>query len=702
MFQQAKPIWIKGKSTEQNVFAAFRLKTKLPAASQLHITAATFYRVYINGVFMASGPARAPHGYARKDVLTISTDYAPNTECEILIEAVGYHCRSYASTLQPSFVMAEVIHDGRVLAYTGRDFEAFLPPCKVQKVERYSAQRHFCEVWDYRNFTEITAPAYRAEIEIHPDTLMILDRVAPYPLYEDVMLTQAQTKGYLTFDETLPYKEERHFGASINTAFWGCFDKQEIMQQPYSWIQRQRQTFVSSKEQLPLLLHKNEYIILDFQRIEAGFLKFQLEAEEQSDIVISFAEYYEGESFTMQNLNCHNVLEYFFSAGDQRNLLSFEPYTCRFVILAVKEGSIRLNTFGIKTFMYDISKITYPDYQDKTLNSIYRAAARTFAHNAVDIYTDCPSRERAGWLCDSYFTGRTEYYLTGKTGVEDAFLQNYRLYKDRGDYPKGVIPMCYPADANASKKFIPQWTMWYILEVTEYITKRGHGDQKENFRDSIYGLLSFYRRYENEDGLLEKLPSWNFVEWSEANNWTQDVNYPTNFLYAQVLTCIAELYNDEECRRRSDEVRKVAIDQSFNGQYFQDHSIRDEAGKLHLQEHSSEACQYYAVLFGGVDLENERYAPLKHLILNVFAPNRDGAMPQIMEVNAFIGAYLRMDTLLKMGEYKLLLQNISDFFGKMDEYTGTLWEFRQLKGSFDHGFASYALVGLKLAWEKLQ
>lgn len=74
-------------------------------------------------------------------------------------------------------------------------------------------------------------------------------------------------------------------------------------------------------------------------------------------------------------------------------------------------------------------------------------------------------------------------------------------------------------------------------------------------------------------------------------------------------------------------------------------------------------------------------------------------MPEIMEVNAFIGAYLRMDTLLKMEEYELVLKDVEGFFGKMEEYTGTLWEYRQLKGSYDHGFASYAFVVIHRALE---
>jgi hypothetical protein len=167
-------------------------------------------------------------------------------------------------------------------------------------------------------------------------------------------------------------------------------------------------------------------------------------------------------------------------------------------------------------------------------------------------------------------------------------------------------------------------------------------------------------------------------------------------LYAQALESIYRLYGDEQCLQRSKDVRKVAVKQSFNGRYFMDHSVRNEEGKLSLQEHASEACQYYAVLFGGIDIHAEEYAELKRLILSVFSPDRT-EMPEIFAVNAFIGAYLRMEVLLKMEEYDLVLRDVEGFFGCMEERTGTLWENRQFKGSFDHGFASYALVVIQEA-----
>ena len=694
MFQHAKPVWPKGRCREKNVFAAFLLQAS-PASPEekltLHVTGATFYRVYANGEFLGFGPARTALGYAREDVFTLVR--SDGGAVDVVIEVCGYYCRSLSTVLQPSFLMAELRCADRAIAWTDENTAVFCPKCKLQQVERYSKQRHFTEIWDYRDFVSMTDPRYRAEAEVLQQDIQILDRTAPYPAYDAVELNRSAIKGSIAFDPQLPCIRQRYSGGCMPKHFH-YFEYDTIPYHPYAWLQQQRQTIRHRDAALPDTLGENEYLIFDFGRIEAGFFRLELEALEDSDVVVGFSEYYEGEDFQFQNMNCHNVLEFFLSGADRREVESFEPYTCRFTIVAVKKGTVKLHRFGMRSFTFPMEEITAPEFSDSVLRSICRAGIRTFAHNAVDLYTDCPSRERAGWLCDSYFTAKTEFALTGKTQVEDAFLENFRLFPNQGEYMEGVLPMCYPSDEETETpggKFIPQWTMWYILEVAEYILQRGHLDKKELFKKSIYDLLHFYQQFENEDGLLERLPSWNFVEWSTANEWTWDVNYPTNFLYAQVLQCIAALYDDADCARRSAKVRKAAVEQSYNGQYFQDHALRDASGNLVLQEHASEACQYYAILFSGIDWNAPRFAPLKELIVTVFTPDRT-VLPEIIPVNAFIGAYLRIEALLKMGQYDLLLENIRDFFGKMEQRTGTLWEYRQFKGSYDHGFASYAVA----------
>ncbi len=696
-FKRALPIYAKGESRTLNSFAVFRAYADSLSGCVLKLTASTFYRLYVNSRFVASGPARTAQGYARIDEIALG-EYGINGANEIKIEVAGYACASISTVKQDSFLCAELCRGDEILAASGFDFEVFCPEFKIRPVKRYSFQRHFGEVWDFtRGFA--LRECERAEIEVLDLNLRYLTRTAPYPHYEDIACRGIKIFGALAFDESLPYRTDPY---SIRPMpdYWGEFDESEISHFPFVWFQRMRQTPKEKNVEFPVTLKEGEYAFLDFGRIECGFIRACFDAAQGSDVVIAFSEDSEGDIFSFTDMNVQNTVEYILPEA-KAELMSFEPYTFRYVCVAVKSGEVTLDSLGVKSYEYDMGDIQVPDCGDDAVTSVYRGALRTFAHNAVDIYTDCPSRERSGWLCDSYFTAQTEYALFGKVPVEDAFLENYRLYTPDGTLPEGMLPMCYPAEthqnADGTNRFIPQWAMWYVVEVADYLTVRNPSVDKELFRESIDGLMNFFKKYENSDGLLEKLPSWNFVEWSRANSWTHDVNYPTNFLYSKVLESYYRLYGDENALRRSVEVQKEAVRQSFNGEYFLDHAVRNECGELERLNDCSEACQYYAILFGGFDIHDAKYSELYRLVTKVFAAVRREQKPEIMEINAFIGSYLRLEALLKIGENELVLRDVKEFFGEMEKDTGTLWEYRARVGSRDHGFASYALVAIKKA-----
>lgn len=696
MFLQAKPIWAEGMANDMNRTLLFEATTGALQNAQLYITAATFYRVFVNGKFLAFGPARTARGYARVDVLPLK-DALNRTENRICIEVTSYNCRSLSTCLQQGFLCAEVRNGDEVLLCTGRDFSAHVCEQRLQHVERFSIQRHFGEVWD---LTLPSTPAIPATIL--SSSLVFLPRVAPYPHYEDVLPITVH-KGSYTFDESLPYRENRYSWKEI-PSYWGRFEPDEIPHKPFRWLQRQAQALTAQNISFPLTLNAGEYALIDFSRIECGFLQATLTTHMQCDVVIGFSEYCDGEAFAFTRMNCQNVLEYFLPQNSSHALLSFEPYTARFAILMVKCGSLTLSSFGIKTFERDMTKAARPTFSNPVHEGIYEAALRTFAHNAVDLYSDCPSRERAGWLCDSYFTGTAEHHFFGEVPVEDAFLENYRLFHDPV-LNNGMLPMCYPSDVKKEEDgtghHIPQWCMWYVLEVAEYLSVRNKRADPTLFRPTVEGILRYLARYENEDGLLEDLPSWNFVEWSDANSWTKNVNYPTNFLYAAVLLAASRLYGDTALAEKARLIQARTAALSFDGELFTDNAVRQEDGQLRNTGNTSEAGQYYALLFGDVDPDVPVYAKLKKHVLEG-CRNVDTATRKFVPVNAFIGLYLRLKTLLKLEQYGLLLDEVGDFFGHMAEKTGTLWEYREMKGSFDHGFASYAAYAMCVALKNLK
>ena len=148
-----------------------------------------------------------------------------------------------------------------------------------------------------------------------------------------------------------------------------------------------------------------------------------------------------------------------------------------------------------------------------------------------------------------------------------------------------------------------------------------------------------------------------------------------------------------ELIKKAEAIRKKVIELSFDGEKFLDHSVRNSEGVLENQPHVSAAAQYYAALFGGIDLYNDKYSKLLRHIKEDFA-NLDKRDIDFVPVNAFVGFYLRMELLMRLGEKTLLEANVKEFFAETVKYTDTLWENRDRFGSFDHGFSSYVVLAI--------
>ena len=305
---------------------------------------------------------------------------------------------------------------------------------------------------------------------------------------------------------------------------------------------------------------------------------------------------------------------------------------------------------------------------------------------------DCPSRERAGWLCDSFFTARVERLLTGESILERAFLQNFLLPERFDHIPDGMLPMCYPSDHD-NAEYIPNWAMWFVLELKEYLARSADRALIEAARPRVCALLRWLAQYENADGLLERLPGWIFVEWSAANDWVQDVNFPTNMLYARTLCAAAELYAMPELAEKGRTLAETIRRRSYNGRFFTDHEVIDKTGRYVNPGHQSEACQYYAFFLGIADRES--YPELWLTLVGDFGPERAAdCWPDVAPANAFIGDYLRLELLYLDGQREKLLADIRGFFLPMAERTGTLWENNLPTASCCHGFASHVLYWL--------
>ena len=670
MFIKAKPIWLSGKEKEKNVQAEFIAEFFGRKNIVLKITGATTFRVRLNDKIIHYGPARTAQGYARVDEIKLTEIKEKN---KIVIEAAGYNCNSYAGVMQDSFIQAEVCSDRECLVATGYDFSGLLVNQRVQKVMRYSFQRHFSEVWDMDLSKDIMPT------EIVGIKLNYLKRNAPLPEIRKYTFNNIISGGKFQYNENKKI-EERNFIKDIGVKIIG-FVEEEISEKPFNIFCR-LDFFENEKAQkIPVKLKEGEYIIIDCEKNHSGMINTVIKSQSGCKMLIAFDERLSDGKIHAKDWEMINIVQ--LSGKGDIDFSSFEVYGFRYVGIYILSGETRVDEVNVISYKSSINDFPEINCEDEEILGIYNASVETFRQNSVDIFTDCPTRERAGWLCDSYFSAQAEYAFTNQCRIEKDFVENY-LLQSCPDIPQGMLPMCYPAD-HLDKNYIPQWAMWFVLEIEQYI-KRDREFNINKYKDVFYKLLEFFEKYENEYGLLENLPAWNFVEWSKANEWTDGVNYPTNMLYSKTLKIIGTLFNDKELIKRSEKIKDIIIKQSFDGRFFHDRALRDKNNILQRDNNISEVCQYYAFMFDIAD-ENT-FKKLYDILLSNFSPGTD-KWKNVEKVNAFMGMYLRMELLARWKQHEALIKEIKDFFSHMAYYTGTLWEYKEMKGSLNHGFASY-------------
>lgn len=719
-FERAIPVWLRGRALEMNVQAGFVLEFDLdePAGPcHLHLTGSSLYRVSVNGRFIHYGPARAGHGCCRVDRIELA-EYVKAGGNRLTIEAAGYNCNSFYTLNQPSFVQAELYVNGISRYATGErgDFIGFALPIRIRQAMRYSYQRTFSEVYALDHQDGLTdwmsRPPERGEPLVRVEVSLIYQpREVPLPKYEIRPAAGLVGAGCSLLKAERPTYPERRYIHRVGGAISG-YPLAEITERPWETVQDHSFSLFGPSLPLPdmdfpVLLDTGQFALFDMGGNVTGFIQCEMLAEEDCEVYFLFDEKLVDGGFDMASWESVNVVKFRLRAGEEPyRLESFEAYGYRYIQCWVKSGRIKLLSIGMREYAYpDVGNTSF-SCSDGPLNAVYRAAVETYRQNTLDVFMDCPTRERAGWLCDSYFTAQSAQLFSGDAIAEKVMLENYVFAESFPHLPDGMLPMCYPAD-HAFGNFIPQWAMWYVIQLEGYI--RRSGADIAPFRPICYGLVSYFNKFINADGLLEKLEKWNFIEWSQANEWVQDVNYPTNMLYARMLELIGGWFGDRALREQSRRVRDRIMEQSFDGALFRDHAVRLPDGTLQVQPHYSEACQYYAVFFRTADLGDSAFAELRKLAFSVFGPRRkaEGVRPDIAYANPFIGQYLRMEILFEYRRYAQLLEEIKLYFHPMAEQTGTLWEHEFPGGSLNHGFASFAgtaivrsLLGIRSIDEK--
>ncbi len=669
-------VWGKNYIGKINLGLFFRLiiENEKKETAYLELSAKQVYKVILNGITVGYGPERTAHGYSKLDRMTLDFRTGKNV---LVIEVLQPFTESYYLVKENAYFSC-VLKVGEK-TYTSTDFSCYLQSDRVENSQRYSPQRTFAEGYDmlcsrsnFYNGEDVFPEALTLEVE--KDT--IIERDCTYPDLKDYGNVKLIKTGNFSVDKDKQISEEELF--SIDERF-ERFKERENLTDTVSFFD-----FSLSGDS------EKRFWLYEFGREITGFINIALEAHSDSEIYVLFDEILGSSGdIKINRLSCANIIKWKIKKG-KYTLSSFEPYSLKYLKICVVSGE--LADISPSVTLYENSsayKLKF-NIKDEGLELILRAAQNTYAQNSVDMLIDCPSRERAGWINDCWFSRYAPYLFEGGAAPFESLLRAYALAPNDLGIPKGMLPMCYPADFY-TRRFICACAMWFILCLNEYRKAHGTTDIVKLSIPKIRDNLNYFANFENEYGLLEDIEGWIFVEWSDAGlpSHTAGVNFPTNMLYYKMLLAASEILSDKTLFEKAERIKENIIRLSYNGRFFEDNAVR-ESGVLTLKGHITEVCQYYAFECGVASRED--FQELYETMLNDFIYKKDSVHKNVGRANIIIGMCLREKLLLTMGENDKVLREIEEIYCSMAKQTETLWEHIDERASCNHGISAFAGV----------
>ena len=682
----AESVWVQGAAHEMYAHYGFAAEFEARSGDEsvLRMSAASIARVWVNGAFAGYGPARAPEGYMRVDEWPLGR-FVKDGRNVIAIEVSNPAVNQFYLPERDGFLFAEVVLNGRKVAVTGRDFKAKRLD-RVRKVNRMSFQRAPAEFWRLN----LASDAWRLAgiegaglpLESRPD-LKALGRDAPYPDFAVDGNFRPTVRTTFTRDAAKRRREIKTvFGAGEKGPLKG-FAVQDLEVDIHAKIHN-LVAKPAGAAVYPVRLASGEGVAFRGDYMVTGFPRIEITCEGPATVYLMMDDKAgaDGLPNPLRSGAFPDACGWQLLEKGAYTLDCFEPYGFSAAHLIVDAGEVTVKSFAVRSYGNPEVKRASFRCSDPAFGKIFEAAKRSLAWNAVDCFTDCPGRERGIYFGDTTFTARGADVLLGDTVMERTQYRDYALAKTFADVPAGMIPMCYPSDVTLDKPYwIPNFGLWSVIQLEGYLARSGDRATVDAYRPRAEGILGWFRASRNADGLLENMPGWVFVEWSEAQKYVTGVSYVSNMIYIRFLDAMAALYGKADCAAEAESLRKTIREKGFNGEWFVDNG----------EGVSSELCQYAAFL--SRTATPETHPELWTRVVEDLGPARnEGAWPKILPSNLLFGYSIRLALLSESGLSAKVLSDVRHCFLPMAEATGSLWEGMNTTGGYSccHGFPSMA------------
>jgi alpha-L-rhamnosidase len=531
---------------------------KVPGDCRICISADDYYKLYVNGSYVGEGPAQSHPSHYYYNVY----DAVPLLREGINTIAVHvyYHggvTRAYNSADYRQGFVLELEGEGGVLLGTDETW-------KVKRAEEYVAKETI---------------GYHTQYFEHIDQRK-KEEGWQSPAYEDSEWLQASTAscvGYRWAEQpTPPVQVYKVSPAHIEQREFGYF--------------------------------------LDFGQELSGAIAIQAKGQSGEQVEIRCGEELAEDGSVRYEMRCNCTYRdlWILSGGD--DTLEWWDYKAfRYVEIHARPETLAGEHIQAIVRHYPVPQQSAALQTDhELLDAIWTICRNGVVYGTQDYYTDCPTREKGGYLGDNTVTGPSHFYVTGDLRLYRKTLKDFALTSRICPGLMAVTPGNYMQE-------IADYSLQWPLQVLQYYQHSGDEAFVAEMLPYAEGLVDYFMRYANRDGLLcDVTEKWNLVDWplGMRDGYDFTLTRPVasgchNVINAFYYNTLVSVNSMREIAGRSERYAMEAFADAYRTAFWQAREglYADAVGSEHVSLHGN----MLPLLFGLVPAE-DRHRVAKFLV----------------------------------------------------------------------------------------
>ena len=420
-------------------------------SATIYISADDYYKLYINGEFVSSGPAPCYHFNYYYNVLEVGK-FLKKGENVVAVHTYyhGLPSRAYVSGDMRHGLILDIYADNQPVCCSDDSF-----------------------------------------------------KVCNHSGYGGTVINHHNTQFTENFDSNS--REARFFESDYDDGYWEFATVKEnadytLYSQPTPNLDIYRITPDRIVESKNRILIDNGFEI-------AGYPLIVAKGKKNSKIIIRYGEELDEYGSVKYHLRCNCFYQdEWVLSGDTDRFDAWDYKGFRYIEILFPDGVEFLCT-DIIVRHYPFLQKRACRFEDNKLKAIFELCRNTVKYGIQEVYVDCPTREKGQYFGDAFWTALSQIVLTDDCRlftkmINDAFGGSF--------IDKGLMA----AGPNSYMQEIAEYPFVIIVACyIHYSITRDADFLNKNYYRCAEVLSYFKDRFSREDGLIGNIDKWNVVDW---------------------------------------------------------------------------------------------------------------------------------------------------------------------------------------------